>query len=75
MIAPDYESLTPIEILLDGTSYCGTYRVMTGSVIVYYKGEIKFASFGMNRPEVVAKWLLTDLARRGESSARMQFPD
>ncbi|MEM5401087.1 MULTISPECIES: hypothetical protein [Paraburkholderia] len=39
-------------------------------VIVYYEGEVKFASLGMDRPELVAKWLLTDLVRRAESSRR-----
>jgi len=32
--------------------------------------EIKFAEYGMNRPEVVAKWLLTDLSRRVEAKKR-----
>jgi hypothetical protein len=65
-----YESLKPFEILFDGARHSSTYRVMTGSVIVNYGGEIKVASFGMDRPEVVAKWLLTDLVRRAKSSRR-----
>ncbi|WP_188130685.1 hypothetical protein [Paraburkholderia panacisoli] len=44
-----------IEIELDGMRYRGRYRVMAGSVIVYYESEIKFAEFGMTGPEVVAK--------------------
>ena len=70
MSTPAYESLNPLEILCDGARHSGTYRVMTGSVIVNYGGEIKVASFGMDRPEVVAKWLLTDLVRRAKSSRR-----
>ena len=65
-----YESLNPLETIVDGAKHSGTYRVMTGSVIVYYEGEVKFASVGMDRPELVAKWLLTDLVRRAESSKR-----
>jgi hypothetical protein len=67
-----YESLNPLEILVEGARHSGTYRVMTGSVIVYYGGEVKFASFGMDRPELVARWLLTDLVRRAVSSKRKQ---
>lgn len=68
----DYDSLTlnPIEILVDGAAYTGTSRVMTGSVIVYYGAEVKFASIGIDRPDLVAKWLLTDLVRRAESGKR-----
>lgn len=70
-----YESLNPVEAIVDGASHSGTYRVMTGSVIVYYGGEVKFASVGMDRPEQVAKWLLTDLVRRAESSRRKRPRD
>jgi hypothetical protein len=70
MSAPAYENLTRVEVLLDGAKHSGTYRVMTGSVIVYYEGEVKFASVGMDRPELVAKWLLTDLVRHAESNKR-----
>ncbi|MBB3259454.1 hypothetical protein F4827_004329 [Paraburkholderia bannensis] len=51
-------------------SYAGTYRVMTGSVIVYFENEIKFATYGKNRPEQIARWLLTDLCRKAESRKR-----
>ncbi|MFX1763530.1 hypothetical protein PWP93_13155 [Paraburkholderia sp. A1RI-2L] len=70
-----YEALNPVETIVDGTRHSGTYRVMTGSVIVYYDGEVKFASVGMDRPELVAKWLLTDLVRRAESSRRKRPHD
>ena len=62
----NYETTKKIEIELDGSRYRGRYRVLGGSVIVYYESEIKFADYGMNRPEFVAKWLLSDLSRRVE---------
>lgn len=65
-----YEAARGIEIELNGTVFRGQYRVMSGTVIVYFENEIKFASQDMNRPDVVAKWLLTDLARRAESKKR-----
>ncbi|WP_434666698.1 hypothetical protein P5W99_37335 [Paraburkholderia sp. A3BS-1L] len=75
MSPPAYESLNPVETIVDGDRHSGTYRVMTGSVIVYYGGEVKFASVGMDRPELVAKWLLTDLVRRAESNRRKRPRD
>jgi hypothetical protein len=74
-VTPVFESLSPLEILVDGTRHSGTYRVMAGSVIVYYGGEAKFASVGMDRPEQVAKWLLIALVRRAVSSKRKQPRD
>jgi hypothetical protein len=73
----DYDSLTlnPIEILVDDAAYTGTYRVMTGSVMVYYGVGVKFASIGIDRPDLVAKWLLTDLVRRAESGKRKRPQD
>ena len=61
-----YETTREIEIELNGSRYRGRYRVMGGTVIVYYESEIKFAQYGMDRPELVARWLLTDLSRRDE---------
>lgn len=61
-----YETTREIEIELNGARYRGRYRVMSGTVIVYYESEIKFAQYGMDRPELVARWLLTDLSRRDE---------
>ncbi|MBB5408997.1 MULTISPECIES: hypothetical protein [unclassified Paraburkholderia] len=66
----DYETTREIEVELDGTRYRGRYRVMSGTVIVYFEDEIKFASHDMNGPDVVARWLLTDLSRRVESRKR-----
>jgi hypothetical protein len=70
LMADSYETTREIEIELDGSRYRGRYRVMSGTVIVYYESEIKFAQYDMNRPEVVAKWLLTDLSRRIEAKKR-----
>ena len=69
-MADSYETSREIEIQLNSSRYRGRYRVMSGTVIVYYENEIKFAEYGMNRPEVVAKWLLTDLAHRVEAKKR-----
>ena len=65
-----YETTREIEIELNGLRYRGRYRVMAGTVIVYFETEIKFAEYGMNMPEVVAKWLLRDLSRRVKANKR-----
>ncbi|NPT58270.1 hypothetical protein [Paraburkholderia elongata] len=69
-MADSYETTREIEIKLNGSRYRGRYRVMGGTVIVYYENEIKFADCGMTGPELVAKWLLTDLSRRVEAKKR-----
>jgi hypothetical protein len=69
-MADSYETSREIEIHLNGSRFRGRYRVMSGTVIVYYESEIKSAEYGLNRPEVVAKWLLTDLSRRVEMKKR-----
>jgi hypothetical protein len=69
------ETTREIEFELNGSPYRGRYRVMGGTVIVYCEGEIKFAEYGMNMPEVVAKWLLTDLSRRVEAKKRKSRRD
>jgi hypothetical protein len=66
----DYETSREIRIDVDGVNRPGRYRVMSGSVIVYYGSEIKFAGYGVTSPELVAKWLLSDLVRRVESRKR-----
>jgi len=66
----EYETTHPLSVELDGVNYAGSYRVMAGSVIVYFENEIKFAQYGTNRPEIIARWLLTDLCRKGESRKR-----
>ncbi|EUC21589.1 hypothetical protein [Paraburkholderia hospita] len=67
-MADSYETTKENE--LNGSRYRGRYRVMAGTVIVYYENEIKFAGYGMTAPEVVAKWLLSDLSRRVEERKR-----
>ena len=64
MTSAEYEETHPVSVELDGRRYQGTYRVMTGTVIVYLDGDVKFASYGRDRPELVARWLLTDLYRK-----------
>ena len=61
-----YETLTELKVEVEGLSFIGRYRVMHGTVIVYYESEIKFASHGMTEPVRVAKWILADLVRRVE---------
>jgi hypothetical protein len=36
----DYETTREIEVELNGTRYRGRYRVMSGTVIVYFEDEI-----------------------------------
>jgi hypothetical protein len=73
-LVEDYETTRPVEIELDGKKYEGTFRVMSGTVIVYYKNEIKYAHYGLDRPEVVARWLLTNVCRKAEWKNRERRP-
>lgn len=66
----EYEVMQEIEVELNGIQFRGRYRVMGGTVILYFENEIKFATHDMNRPDLVARWLLTDLARRVGSSKK-----
>lgn len=75
MVTPEYQTTRPVQVELDGTTYDGTYRVMAGSVIVYFEDEIKFATYGMDRPELVARWLLSDLCRKVEARKRKRILD
>ncbi len=68
-MAEDYDSRS-VEVEVNGKKYAGTYRVLSGSVIVYYKDQIKYAQLGMDRPELVARWLLTDVCRKLEWKSR-----
>ena len=71
-VTAEYEELHSLSIELDGQSFSGTYRVMSGSVIVYRGSEIKFATYGTNRPALIAGWLLKDLCRREIMRERKQ---
>ncbi len=65
-----FEDLRPVSIELNGARHEGQYRVMGGTVIVYFKNEIKSGDYGMDRPEAVARWILSDVARRLEGKGR-----
>jgi hypothetical protein len=65
-----FEDLRPVSIELNGVRHDGHYRVMGHTVIVYFRSEIKSGDFGMDRPEAVARWILSDLARRLEGKGR-----
>ncbi len=62
-----YEDLRSVDVEIDGVRYEGLFRILGHSVIVYYEAEVKFVDFEMNRPETVARWMLSDLARRPRS--------
>jgi hypothetical protein len=65
-----YETTKEITVEMNETRYVGRFRVMDGTVIVYFESEIKFAQHNMTSPEVVARWLLTDLVRRIDARKR-----
>jgi hypothetical protein len=65
-----YDELQIFDIELDGVLYQGRFRVLGHSVIVYFGSEIKFVGYAMNRPETVARWMLSDLVRRTRSLKR-----
>ncbi|WP_143753747.1 hypothetical protein [Caballeronia arationis] len=69
-MSADYEAVTDVEIFCDGEQVRGRYRVMNGSVIVYYKDGLKFADHGMTPAALVAQWLLKALARRDSKQRR-----
>ncbi|TCG03523.1 hypothetical protein BZM27_47860 [Paraburkholderia steynii] len=62
--------MRPVEVEIDGNRYTGSYRVVAGSVIVYFASETRFTTYGLTRPEVMARWLLTDLCRKVEARKR-----
>lgn len=66
----EYETTHPLNIDVDGVNYAGAYRVMAGNVIVYFENEIKSAQYGTNRPEIIARWVLTDLCRKTDPRRR-----
>jgi hypothetical protein len=63
--------LSPIRVELDGHAFEGVFKTLSGTVVVYFEGGVKYAALGADRPEIVARWLLTDLctARRGRDVA------
>lgn len=70
-MADEYsETRSQIAVLVDGEQHIGSYRIVNGSVIVYFGEDLKFATFDMNDPATVARWLLTDMVRRHVATAR-----
>jgi hypothetical protein len=65
-----YEEKRSLTIDLDGNTHIGSYRVLDGTVIVYFGSEIRSARCGMDRPETVARWLLLDICRKAEARKR-----
>ncbi|NKJ50648.1 hypothetical protein CIC12_28760 [Burkholderia sp. SG-MS1] len=65
-----YEEKRPLTVELDGNFYNGSYRVLDGTVIVYFGLDIRTAHCGMDRPETVARWLLLDVCRKAEAKKR-----
>jgi hypothetical protein len=65
-----YEELQIVDVELDGVLYQGRFRVVNHTVFVYFGSEIKFVDYEMNRPETVARWMLSDLVRRTRSQKR-----
>jgi len=65
-----HETLQNVDVELDGARYQGQFRVVGHSVTVYFESEIKFVDYEMNRPETVARWVLSDLVRRQRSQKR-----
>ncbi|MEX3934064.1 hypothetical protein AB4Y32_20030 [Paraburkholderia phymatum] len=57
-------------VAIDGNTYTGSYRLLDGSVIVYFGWEIRSARYDMDRPETVARWLLLDVCRKAEAKKR-----
>lgn len=65
-----YELMNDVEIQCDGEQVRGRYRVMNGSVIVYYKDGLRFADHGVTPASLVAQWLLKSLVRRDTKRRR-----
>ncbi|TCG03521.1 hypothetical protein BZM27_47850 [Paraburkholderia steynii] len=70
MAIQEYEKRRPVEVEINGKKYVGSYRVMAGSVIAYFDGEIRSAPHDIQRPEVVARWLLSDSCKKVEAIKR-----
>jgi hypothetical protein len=64
------DELQIVDVELDGMLYQGRCRVLGHSVIVYFGSETKFVGYATNRPETVARWMLSDLVRRTRSLKR-----
>jgi hypothetical protein len=65
-----YDEKRPLMVTLAGITHMGSYRVLDGTVIVYFGWEIRSAQCGMDRPETVARWLLMDVCKKTEAKKR-----
>lgn len=70
MIDAEYETMRAVHAHVGGVMRERKFRVMGGSVIVYFEDNIKYALYGLDRPETVARWLLSDLCRRQDLAKR-----
>lgn len=66
MADAEYETMGTVRAEVDGVVREGKFRMMGGSVIVYFGDNIKYALYRLDRPETLARWLLSDLCRREE---------
>ena len=65
-----FENVRPLEVEVDGVRHSGTYRATSGSVIVYWRSEVKFGAYGTTEPERVAQWLLRDRCLKDAATKR-----
>jgi hypothetical protein len=65
-----YDERRPLAITVAGITHTGSYRVIDGTVIVYFGWDIRSAQYGMDRPETVARWLLLDICKKAEAKKR-----
>lgn len=70
MASAHYDERRPLTVTVAGIAHSGSYRVIDGTVIVYFGWDIRSAQFGMDRPETVARWLLLDLCKKAEAKKR-----
>lgn len=66
----EFGMLQSVDVELDGVLHKGQFRVSGHSLIVYYAAEIKFVDYGLNRPETIATWMLSDPVRRARSTKK-----
>ncbi|MEX3635411.1 hypothetical protein [Paraburkholderia sp. BR14320] len=50
MTFAEHETTHALSVESDGVNYAGTYRIMTGTVVVHFSNESKFVSYAPNRP-------------------------
>ncbi|ACC73157.1 hypothetical protein PPMP20_14650 [Paraburkholderia phymatum] len=70
MASAQYDERRPLTVTVAGITHTGSYRVIEGTVIVYFGWDIRSAQYGMDRPETVARWLLLDICKKAEAKKR-----